>query len=259
MFKTRFLTAIIGIPALLGILYTGGILWDVCFGLLGIVGMYEIFAMMSRNSYHPIYVPGYLLLLTLLYSSKYLDYLPLLLFLNILIIVVYTVVTYPRNQITDVALSISAAVYLGWTLHYAEEISAFSHAFEVIVVALVLTWASDIGGYLFGYLWGKHKMVPLLSPKKTWEGAVGATILPVMIAGAAYYWWPALSLNRYLLLGLAGGIIAQFGDLFISAVKRFFAVKDSGHILPGHGGVLDRFDSFMLVVPVVYYFFINII
>lgn len=259
MFKTRVLTAVVGMPVILGVLYMGGIYWQLFFGLLGVLGMYEIFNMMSKSSYHPVYIPGYLLFLALIYTTEYVHYLPLILFFCILLFVIYAVITYPRIRINDVAISMTAAVYLGWTLHFAEAISTLPDAFTVILLALLLTWASDVGGYLFGRKWGKHKLVPLLSPKKTWEGAVGATVLPAIVAVAAFYFYPALSTPMYLCMGLLAGIIAQFGDLFMSSIKRFFQVKDSGYILPGHGGVLDRFDSFLLVVPVVYYFFINIL
>jgi phosphatidate cytidylyltransferase len=259
MFKTRLLTAVIGIPVILGVMYWGGIYWQLFFGLLGIMGMYEIFHMMAQGGYHPLYIPGYLLFLVLSYSSIYNDYMPLFLLIIELLFVIYTVITYPRVQITDVALTMTTAVYLGWMLHYAQAISYFSEAFLIILLVLLLTWASDVGGYFFGRRWGKHKLVPLLSPKKTWEGAIGATALPVIIAGLFFYCYPVSSLSIYLLMGLIAGIMAQFGDLFMSAIKRFFKVKDSGHILPGHGRVLDRFDSFLLVAPVVYYFFVNII
>jgi phosphatidate cytidylyltransferase len=259
MFKTRLLTAVIGIPVILGIMYMGGIYWQVFFGLLGLVGMYEIFTMMSKNSYHPLYLPGYLLFLVLAYSSKYIDYLPFILLLTLLLFVIYTVVNYPRIQIIDVAFTLTAAVYLGWMLHYAEAISYLPDAFLIILLVLLVTWASDVGGYCCGRQWGKHKLVPLLSPKKTREGAVGATVFPVLISGLVFLYHPLASLPLYLIMGLIAGIMAQFGDLFMSAIKRYFQAKDSGHILPGHGGVLDRFDSFLLVAPVVYYFFVNIL
>lgn len=259
MFKTRLITAVIGIPVILGVMYMGGIYWQVFLGLLGLVGMYEFFRMMAQDTYHPLYLPGYLLFLVLLYNIEYSDHLPLILLGNILLFVIYTVITYPKVQITDVALTMTAAVYLGWMLHYAQAISYFTEAFLIILLVLLLTWSSDVGGYFFGRRWGKHKLVPLLSPKKTWEGAVGATALPVLVAALFFCYYPMVSLGIYLLMGLTAGIMAQFGDLFMSAIKRFFKVKDSGHILPGHGGVLDRFDSFLLVAPVVYYFFVNII
>lgn len=260
MLKTRTLTAVIGIPVILGILYAGGIYGDIFFGLLGMLGMYELFAMMSRAAYHPLYLPGYVLMITLLYGSKYPQHLPLIISVLMLFMIIYAVLTYPRIQILDVSLSLMAAVYLGWTLSYAEKILTLSDPFPVMLLVFLLTWASDVGGYVCGRLWGKHKLAPLLSPKKTWQGAVGATVLPIVTAGIYFYFWPSsLSLASYLLLGLTAGVLAQCGDLFMSSIKRFFQIKDSGYIIPGHGGVLDRFDSFLLVAPVVYYFFVNIL
>jgi phosphatidate cytidylyltransferase len=121
-----------------------------------------------------------------------------------------------------------------------------------------MTWASDVGGYLFGKLWGKTKLSPQLSPGKTWEGAIGAVLLTVALAICFNSIVRMENFNFFytVVFAMLASITAQVGDLLESAIKRYFEVKDSGHIIPGHGGVLDRFDSFMLLLPVVYYFLV---
>ncbi|MGE5404246.1 MAG: phosphatidate cytidylyltransferase, partial [Candidatus Saccharibacteria bacterium] len=116
------------------------------------------------------------------------------------------------------------------------------------------TWAADTGGYFAGNWWGKRKMVPELSPNKTWVGFLGGLTLSVVIGIAGIWLLPGHALYQYIGLGLAAGILAPVGDLFASGIKRTFKIKDFGDVIPGHGGFLDRFDSLLVVAPLVYYF-----
>lgn len=128
----------------------------------------------------------------------------------------------------------------------------------LLVVAVVLT---DTAAYFTGKSIGKHKLAPIVSPKKTWEGAAGGLVFAVI--GASVVWllvrefgwtsFPDWGLARYALSGAALSVVAQLSDLVKSTVKRDAGVKDSGHLLPGHGGALDRFDGFLFAAPVLYY------
>lgn len=118
---------------------------------------------------------------------------------------------------------------------------------------LVLVWSADTGGYFVGRFFGKHPIVPLLSPKKTWEGLIGSmlSVMLMYFVLRPFGYFPNLQLWQYPLLCLLT-LIAFFGDLFESMVKRSYGKKDSGVLIPGHGGILDRVDSLLLVFPVVY-------
>jgi phosphatidate cytidylyltransferase len=122
-----------------------------------------------------------------------------------------------------------------------------------LMYALLLNWAGDIGAYYIGRPFGKHKLAPVVSPKKTWEGSIASVVTSVLVAGA-YLWHFVPGLNPLHILGLtvAANIAGQFGDLAESALKRGAGVKDSGGLLPGHGGFLDRVDSTLFALPVVY-------
>lgn len=124
--------------------------------------------------------------------------------------------------------------------------------FWYLMYAFICTWATDTGAYFAGRAFGRHKLAPAVSPKKTWEGAAGGTVL-----GAAAGWAlaPAVALAgaQGVLLGLLVAVAGQVADLAESALKRYAGVKDSGTLLPGHGGILDRFDSALFTVPLVYY------
>jgi phosphatidate cytidylyltransferase len=127
------------------------------------------------------------------------------------------------------------------------------HSRHWLMYALLLNWAGDIGAYYIGRPFGKHKLAPVVSPKKSWEGSIASVVTSVLVAGA-YLWHFVPGLNPFHILGLtvAANIAGQFGDLAESALKRGAGVKDSGGLLPGHGGFLDRVDSTLFALPVVY-------
>ena len=124
-----------------------------------------------------------------------------------------------------------------------------------IFMLFVLIWSSDTFAYLTGKFFGKHKMAPKISPKKTWEGFAGGVVLTLILGFFVEQYFPELRGN-WMVVGFLVSVFAPLGDLVESQLKRSFAVKDSGNILPGHGGVLDRLDSFIICVPVVYLYFI---
>jgi phosphatidate cytidylyltransferase len=125
---------------------------------------------------------------------------------------------------------------------------------QLLLFTLVLVWAGDTAAYFVGRRFGRRKLAPVLSPKKTWEGAI-ANVVASLLVGAAFGYWMDISLANMLVMALFGGIAGQVGDLLKSSFKRAAGVKDSGTILPGHGGILDRIDSLILAAPVVWYYF----
>ncbi|MBN2361256.1 MAG: phosphatidate cytidylyltransferase [Deltaproteobacteria bacterium] len=122
-----------------------------------------------------------------------------------------------------------------------------------IYLAMIVTWGNDTCAYFAGRLFGRHKLFPLLSPKKTWEGAVGGLAGSIGGALLAHFWFAQhLGLVEALAIGLVAGVLAPLGDLAESLLKRSFEAKDSGRLLPGHGGLLDRVDALMITGPFVY-------
>jgi len=259
MLKTRIITAIIGIPLLLGLLYLGGIYSKVLFLVLGVLSLYEYFAMIKKKGIWPLYVPSYLLLLLLMLREQ--ADLSIGFFVVLLLMVVIMVYKFPRFSIADLAFSLFGSVYFGYLLSFGIILANAENAFPFFVLCFLLTWSTDIGGYVIGKTWGKTKLAVLLSPNKTWAGALGGMIMAVVMAMIYNYFYAiGTSSPAYvLLLACFASIAAQFGDLFISGIKRYCEVKDSGKIIPGHGGILDRFDSFLLVLPVVYFFLLFVV
>lgn len=128
------------------------------------------------------------------------------------------------------------------------------NGFFLLVMAILIPVITDIGAYCFGKAFGKHKLAPVISPKKTWEGSVGGTVCAVVLLAASalalqHFGFFQVRVRRLLLYLLAGSVISQIGDLTFSTLKRIAGIKDYGTLLPGHGGILDRFDSLLFVIP----------
>lgn len=256
MLKTRILSAIVGISIIFTIIYAGGMFWQGLVLLLALIAYYEYLQMMRHKNYLPLTIAGYLLLIFWLFSQQLGEWFYPCFFFLIIIIVINTVFKYPQLKVINTALSFFGACYLGFLFSFAMRMGDLEKGSLAVLLALLLTWASDTGGYFGGRFWGKHKMAPLLSPNKTWEGAIGSIVL-TSITAVLFFIFAEMKINIWayvVLLGILASIMAQFGDLFISGIKRYFAVKDTGKIIPGHGGILDRFDSFLLVVPLVFYY-----
>ena len=179
-----------------------------------------------------------------------------------------------KNPINDWAYTMLGQMYvaLPFSLIFflAFQIDAMNNAsFEMLVplCLFVFLWANDTGAYCTGSLLGRHKLFPRISPGKTWEGSVGGAVLVLIVAGAVGYLANKdmnnphlLSITQWLGLGLVVVVFGTWGDVVESLFKRTLGIKDSGNILPGHGGMLDRFDSSLLAIPaaVMYLYFITL-
>jgi phosphatidate cytidylyltransferase len=126
---------------------------------------------------------------------------------------------------------------------------------KLLMFVLVITWVGDTAAYFVGRAIGKHKLAAVLSPKKTWEGTI-ASIFGALLVAVVFARWLVVPLPHLLAMGVVGNVAGQAGDLLESAYKRSAGVKDSGSLLPGHGGVLDRIDALILAIPVVWYYWI---
>ncbi|MBI2855761.1 MAG: CDP-archaeol synthase, partial [Chloroflexi bacterium] len=162
-----------------------------------------------------------------------------------------------RDSVADWAYTAAGAMYMGWTLSLALVLRQESQGLEWVLLALLGTYATDTGAFFLGRSLGRRAMAPTISPGKTWEGAVGGflTGAGAVVALATFLDLP-ISLWQGAVLGVLVGTLAQVGDLVESIIKRTAGVKDSGGLIPGHGGMLDRLDSVVFVLVVVYYFFI---
>ena len=171
----------------------------------------------------------------------------------------FTLFKYPNELYYDNGKLIFIVIYVFLSFSFALGLPMFNYSekhfgWETFVL-FTLIWSSDGFAYFAGRMFGKHKMAPKISPKKTWEGFAGGVICTLILGFFIEQKMPELRGN-WIIVGLLVSIFAPLGDLVESQLKRTFGVKDSGNIIPGHGGVLDRLDSFILCAPVIYLYFI---
>lgn len=175
--------------------------------------------------------------------------------LSLYILVRFTSALYDRREhaLRAAAKSLMGVIYIGLPLSMLSELYHMTNEW-VVLLMFIMIWLNDTGAFCFGSLLGKHRLFPRLSPKKSWEGFWGGMLCCVACGAVCYY-----SLNDLLHLGLIGSlamgalvsVFSTWGDLFESMLKRTMGVKDSGHLIPGHGGILDRIDSLLFVAPAV--------
>lgn len=179
--------------------------------------------------------------------------------LSLILIAVITLFRFPKELYYDNGKLIFTVIYTAVPFGFALGLPKFysvENTFTLEVFFLfILIWSSDTFAYLTGRFLGKHKMAPKISPKKTWEGFAGGVILTLILSFFVEKFHPDLRGN-WMVVGFLVSVFAPLGDLVESQLKRTFGVKDSGNIIPGHGGILDRLDSFIIVAPVVYLYFI---
>ncbi len=160
-----------------------------------------------------------------------------------------------EQSLRDGAMTLFGVLYLGLTLGPLSMTRLLPLGEWLIFFLLLVTWASDTGAYYVGTLYGRHRLAPAISPKKTVEGLVGGLIGAIIVGYTARWWFlPELSGLDCLVLATLLTITGLWGDLAESAMKRSIGIKDSGGILPGHGGMLDRLDSLLFTAPVFYYY-----
>ncbi len=166
------------------------------------------------------------------------------------------VIKFPKLSVADVGANFLAAIYTGWFFAQLYLLRAIYPAsgFFFLLFLLMCNWASDTAAYFTGLTLGKTKLAPAVSPKKTIEGACGGVIGAIFTALALTSFAPAGSTVAYAILGGLISMVGQLGDLAESALKRFAGIKDSSNLIPGHGGILDRFDSVLMTAPMAYYF-----
>ena len=179
--------------------------------------------------------------------------------LSLIVIAVITLFRFSQELYFDNGKLIFTVIYTALPFGFAlglPKFSAVDQTFSLEVFFLfVLIWSSDTFAYFIGKFFGKHKMAPNISPKKTWEGFAGGVVLTLVAGFFVEQYFPELRGN-WIAVGFLVSIFAPLGDLVESQLKRTFGAKDSGNIIPGHGGILDRLDSFIICVPVVYLYFI---
>lgn len=258
MLKTRVISALVFVPLILLATYFGGWIFAGVMLAIAVIGGNEYGKMIKVHNYlflPRIYYPAaVLIIVSAELWPKAAGILPALIFLAFGAYM--TLFILGKFPIDEIAVNLLAVIYIPLTLATAILMrSGFGDGMYLILLLLIIEWLTDSGAYFIGSSFGKHKLAPTVSPKKSVEGAVGGIAVAVVAALIFNIFTDLASVGFLLVVAVVVSVAGQLGDLCESALKRWAGVKDSGNLIPGHGGILDRFDSLFFAAPVAYLFF----
>jgi len=253
----RIISAILGIPLLIFLVIQGDILLYLATMIVSLIGLYEFYHAMSSKGYNPVNYVGYILsvvLLTIFYISKSANGIFFLLVITIFILSGILLINAKYN-VADSSITFYGILYV--TIFMGHIILTAELQNKLIIwLIFIIAWSTDTFAYFGGYFWGRKKLCPNISPKKTVAGAITGILGSMISCGVFAFIFFEEYIIMIALLGLFGSVMSQFGDLTASQIKRYTNIKDFGNLIPGHGGILDRFDSILFTAPTVYYFFV---
>lgn len=260
MFKTRLISGITLLAIAIAIISLGD---NVLFGavlVISLVGMTELYKIVKIEK-SVLGIIGYLAAISyyVLIFFKFDDLLMLLFIGFLLILMIVYVISYPLYRVEQVMTVFFGLFYVSIMLSYIYRVAALEDGAILVWLIFIGAWGSDTCAYAVGMLLGKHKIAPKLSPNKSLEGCIGGVIGAALLG----YLYALILGNKlvgitnprllFAIIGASASVISQIGDMAASAIKRNYDIKDYGRLIPGHGGILDRFDSIIFTAPIVYY------
>ncbi len=259
-------TALIFVIVILGGLYGGRYSFVVLFAIVTGLCLWEFFGITLRNDVRqdrirkiiglvfgltPFLLISMLKLNMMNSPEKFILFTSLLFFPLIFLSFIFELFSKSEQPFANVAFIILGMVYIGMPFALLDFIAFQGNVFntDAIFGLLLLTWSNDTAAYLVGSRFGKTKLFPSISPKKTWEGSIGGVAITILIAILLSFFLAECTLTQWVVLAIIVVIFGSIGDLVESMLKRSYSIKDSGTLLPGHGGFLDRFDAFIFLIP----------
>jgi phosphatidate cytidylyltransferase len=260
--SSRVIVSIIGIPLIIIVCLLGKIYFLILPLGIGLISFYEL-AKMTRNKHIYVNLTVGWLIIFIIIINEYNPFIPVkeLILLSILVLLLLELFRNKESAISNLGTTLLGIFYIGFfsaalvDLREFYNDSAFTYyqGGYLVISILVAIWVCDSAAYFLGTALGKHKLMPRISPNKTWEGAIAGFIFSVVTFIAAKdLFLEFLEWRDIIAIGIIIGILGQCGDLIESMIKRDSRVKDSSSIIPGHGGILDRFDSLLFTAPAVY-------
>ncbi|MBQ6496426.1 MAG: phosphatidate cytidylyltransferase [Firmicutes bacterium] len=263
--KTRIISGLIMLPLLIIVILRGWVLFAGCF-VLSLLAVYEFFRGFRELDIKPSYpiAAGSTILLyvfgllgnidnedcMVIFSSKYI--MLLWVFVTVLACLLY-LFKIEERKLEDAMVTLVGIFYVVFFCYHLAMLGMLDELSITVWLVVITAFGTDICAYFAGVTMGKHKLCPVISPKKTWEGAIGGVLGSVILCGLFGLFFMKYSIVLCLIVGFLGSIISMFGDLTASIFKRKMGIKDYGNLIPGHGGIMDRFDSILFTAPLVYY------
>lgn len=253
MFKTRLISGIVLVALALLLIITGGnvLLGALC--VISLIGMFELYRIFKIEK-EPAGVAGYIAAIVY-YLNLLFGFIPdmMMFVLSVLVVLMFIYVfSYPKYKTEQMLAAFFAVFYVAVMLSFVYRTRMLPMGTYTVWLIFLCSWGCDTCAYCVGMLIGKHKMAPVLSPKKSIEGAVGGVVGAAAL-GAIYAAVTHGPVVEYAVICAVGALISMVGDLAASAIKRNRGIKDYGKLIPGHGGILDRFDSVIFTSPIIFY------
>ena len=254
--KTRIITAIVAVAVFLPfVIFSDTFAWLIAIGVIAEVSCYELLRCLSLHKCLPIAIPSYIAMLGVVLLTRLTSCIEnfyicsfAIYFAYIFYVITAAMFSKGKIKITEAALMCCMMIYITFGYSSLILLRDMNNGFHLMLLAIIVPWLYDGGAYFSGYLLGKHKLIPDISPKKTVEGTVGGVIIGTLAMTAyPFIFVPDAVKNipAFIIVGIIVCAISQCGDLIMSYIKRHYGIKDYGNILPGHGGFLDRFDSIL--------------
>jgi len=261
---TRTITGLLYGLVLIGSLMINYYTFHVFFLIVLVLGLKEFYQIAQKKGIIPQKILGFVISIGLYISSFLLNINEKMSYFTInlvlaLTFLLFAVELFRSKEISfiNIGATIFGVIYIAFPLSLLTLLALDPnnlYSYNLILSMFILVWLSDVGGYIIGVNFGKHKLLERISPKKTWEGVVGSLLLCIIGSFVLHQFIPIMNINLWLTLSIIVCVSSVIGDLIESMLKRSVNIKDSGNILPGHGGILDRFDSVLFVIPMVYIF-----
>lgn len=269
--STRIIVALFGIPLIVIIAVVGKLPFLIFVLFIGIASFFEFSKMISRRRFYPNLFIGSLSVFVIILNSylKFIDF-ELLSLIIISLLLLLELFRNRESAIANIGTTLIGIFYIGLFSSSIEKIREFysSTLFNydeggyLVISILASIWLCDSAAYFIGSAFGKHKIFPRISPHKSWEGALAGLIFSVLtMIAAKTLLLNLISMGNAIMVGIIIGVIGQMGDFVESMIKRDANVKDSSSLIPGHGGIFDRFDSLLFCAPLIYiylYYFAQI-
>ncbi len=268
--QKRIATGIFGLVVMLACILWNQYSFGFLFLVISVLGLWEFYSNLEKGGYQPqkflgtglgavIFIVNFFFAQSI--SKCESIQLTWVLYIIPVSCVFFLVELYKKNEnpFTNISFTLSGIIYIAFPFGLLNYLVMFPNYLctnfyhpEIFIGFLFLIWAGDVGAFFVGRKFGKHKLFERISPKKTWEGFFGGVALAMAVAAIISYYFTSISTIDWLVLSLIISVFGTLGDLVESHFKRGLGVKDSGNILPGHGGILDRFDSLVLSTPFVF-------
>jgi len=259
--KTRAITGFFFVIVMLASILLGQYVFGIFYLLLSAFALYEFYGLVKQGGIQPNIITG-LLNGVLIYTAFSLvhnllpDAFKYIFVLALTLSLIFFQELYKKSEtpFTNIAYTIMGIIYtiIPFTFFHALGFLGSSFNFHVPLAFLIMLWSNDTGAYLSGYFFGRTKLFERHSPKKTWEGFIGGVLIAAVAGYILSSFYHELSWDKWVIMAILIGCFGTLGDLVESMFKRSINIKDSGGILPGHGGLLDRFDGLLLSAPIVY-------